>query len=83
MRKLLSFLAGFLVGAWIGVVASLLLAPASGSEIQQKIRQGIERLVDEGKQAAEARRMELEEQLESFKQGRPIVLQSVEPHKEA
>jgi gas vesicle protein len=78
MRKFLVFLAGMLIGAWTGAVLALLFAPKSGMELQRNIREGVERLVEEGKTAAEARRLELEEQLETFKQGRPITLQSVE-----
>lgn len=78
MRKFLVLLAGMLIGAWTGAVLALLFAPKSGMELQHSIREGVERLVEEGKTAAEARRLELEEQLESFKQGRPITLQSVE-----
>lgn len=79
MRKFGVFLAGLLVGLWTGSVLAVLFAPHSGTELQKQIRESIERLVEEGKSAAESRRLELEEQLESFKQGRPIVLQTVEP----
>lgn len=79
MRKFMVFLAGLIVGLWTGGVIAMLFAPQSGSVLQQRIREGVERLVEEGKSAAEARRQELEEQLESFKQGRPIVLQENEP----
>lgn len=78
MRKVLVFLGGFVAGAWTGGLLSLLFAPESGSELQTRIREGVDRLVQEGKTAAETRRHELEEQLESFKQGRPITLQTVE-----
>jgi len=79
MRKFMVFLAGLVIGLWTGGVLAMLFAPQSGMVLQQRIRTGVERLVEEGKSAAEARRIELEEQLESFKQGRPIVLQSGEP----
>jgi gas vesicle protein len=78
MRKFFVFLAGFLLGAWTGGMLSLLFAPESGSELQVRIREGVEELVQEGKTAAESRRHELEEQLESFKQGRPITLQTAD-----
>jgi gas vesicle protein len=76
MRKVFMFIAGLLVGAWTGGMLALLFAPAPGAELQLRIREGVEQLVEEGKTAAEVRRHELEEQLESFKQGRPITLQS-------
>ena len=79
MRKFGVFIAGLFVGLWTGGMLSLLFAPQSGTELQKRVREGVKRLVEEGKTAAEARRLELEEQLESFKQGRPIVLQTAEP----
>jgi len=82
MRKFFVFLAGFLVGLWAGGIISILFAPEAGSELQRRIREGVEKLVEEGKAAAETRRRELEEQMESFKQGRPITLQSAEPEVE-
>lgn len=78
MRKFFVFLVGFLVGVWTGGILSLLFAPESGSELQLRIREGVDELVQEGRTAAEYRRHELEEQLESFKQGRPITLQTAE-----
>ncbi|MBN1878193.1 MAG: YtxH domain-containing protein [Anaerolineae bacterium] len=75
MRKFLAFLAGMMMGIVTGGTLAVLFAPESGSELQRQINHGIEQLIAEGKNAAEARRVELESQLESFKQGRPIVLQ--------
>ena len=79
MRKFMVFLVGLVIGLWTGGILAILFAPQAGAVLQKRIRTGVERLVEEGKLAAEARRLELEEQLESFKQGRPIVLQSDEP----
>ncbi len=83
MRKFFVFLAGLLVGVWTGGMLSLIFAPEPGSELQVRIREGVERLVAEGRSAAEVRRHELEEQLDSFKQGRPITLQPAEEPVEA
>ncbi|HNT74020.1 MAG TPA: YtxH domain-containing protein [Anaerolineae bacterium] len=82
MRKIFAFLAGLLLGILAGGVAALLLAPQSGPELKRRIQDGVQHLVEEGKSAAEARRLELESQLESFKQGRPIVLQAASPQAE-
>ena len=80
MRRIVMFAMGLLIGAWTGGMLALLFAPEPGAELQLRIREGVEQLVQEGKTAAEVRRHELEEQLESFKQGRPITLQpGVEP----
>lgn len=76
MHKFLMFAAGLLTGAVTGGALALLFAPQPGPELQDSIRSNLERLVEEGKNAAEARRHELETQLETFKQGRPITLQA-------
>jgi len=78
MRKIFAFLAGLLLGFLTGGMTSLLLAPQPGIELQNRIHKEVQHLVTEGKSAAEARRLELESQLESFKQGRPITLQPAE-----
>lgn len=74
MRKLVSFLAGLAAGLVTGGVLALLFAPTSGKSLQEQLQAGVKRIVDEGKAAAEARRQELEAQLEAFKQGQPITL---------
>ena len=79
MRKIFAFLAGLLLGFLTGGITSLLLTPQSGPELQNRIHQEVQHLVEEGKSAAESRKLELESQLESFKQGRPITLQPATP----
>ncbi len=76
MRKVVSFLAGLLAGAIVGVTVAMLLAPYSGSELQGRIRARIQELIEEGRRAAAARRVELESQLEHFKRGTPITLET-------
>ena len=76
MQKILSFLSGMFWGFLTGGVVALLFTPQAGPELQRQIQEGVEHLVEEGKTAAEVRRMELEAQFDSFKQGRPITLQS-------
>lgn len=77
MRKTISFFAGVLAGALVGSVAALLLTPESGSEVQERIRARAQHLIDEGRRAAAAHRAEMEAQLESFKRGTPIILETV------
>jgi len=72
MRKVLSFIAGLLVGIVTGGSLALLLTPVPGPELQHRAQDYVNRLVEEGKAAAEARRAELETQLEAFKQGKPL-----------
>lgn len=69
MRKVLSFLAGVLAGAVIGGAAVLLFTPYPGAEIRERLQARFESLIEEGKQAAAARRAELKAQLEAFKRG--------------
>ena len=76
MRKAISFLAGLLAGAVVGAAAAILLAPYSGPELQERARTRLEALIDEGKRAAAARRAELEAQLEAFKRGAPVTIET-------
>lgn len=76
MRKIFSFLMGLLAGAVVGGVTGLLLAPYAGSVLQERIRSGMDKLVEEGQRAAQARQAELEVQLEAFKRGEPITIET-------
>ncbi len=76
MRRFVSFLVGAFAGAMVGAVAVLLLTPQSGSELQEQVRTRVQELVEEGKRAAAARRAELEAQLEAFKRGAPVVIET-------
>jgi len=76
MRKGFSFLAGLLAGAVVGVAAAMLLAPYSGTELQERMRTRAQGLIEEGKRAAAARRAELEAQLEAFKRGNAVTIET-------
>jgi gas vesicle protein len=76
VRKVVNFLAGFLVGALVGGAAGLLLAPYGGSELQERIQGRFEELVEEGRKAATARQAELEAQLEAFKSGEAVNIEA-------
>jgi gas vesicle protein len=67
MRRIIGFIAGAMCGAIVGAVAVLLLAPASGVELRQRVRARVGELVAEGRRAAEERRAELEAQLAALK----------------
>lgn len=60
MNKTFSFLAGALAGALVGAVAALLLAPSSGPELVQSVEDRWEQTKDDARQAADAKRAELE-----------------------
>ena len=60
-------LIGIVVGALVGSTVALLLAPETGETFRREIRSRGEILVNEVRHAAEARRIELTEQLESMR----------------
>jgi gas vesicle protein len=68
MDDVIDFLGGLMVGAVIGGAVGLLLAPQSGSDLQQKIRERIQMVIEEGRRAAADRRAELEAQFAQSKQ---------------
>jgi gas vesicle protein len=76
MQKTISFLIGVLSGAIVGAAVAILLAPSSGQELQAQMRTRVQGLIEEGRRAAAARRVELEAQLEAFKRGTPVVVES-------
>jgi gas vesicle protein len=76
MRKTISFLVGVFSGAIVGAVVAILLAPQSGQELQERMRTHVEGLIEEGQRAAAARRAELQAQLEAFKRGTPVVIET-------
>jgi gas vesicle protein len=83
MRKTLFLIMGMLAGAAVGAAAALLFAPYSGKEMQAQIRTRAQKLIDEGKQAAAARRAELQAQLEGFKRGTPVTISESTPDQPA
>ncbi|MCW1968547.1 MAG: YtxH domain-containing protein [Anaerolineae bacterium] len=70
MRATLSFIVGVMFGGMIGAVAGLVLAPYAGEETRGRIRSNVDEIINEGRTAAEARRHELESQLETLRNGR-------------
>ena len=71
MRRFSSFLAGSLCGALLGAVLALLLAPYSGEDLRQRTRDRLMGLRDEVREAYDARREQLEAELESLRRSRP------------
>lgn len=70
MSKVIRILAGLLVGAALAAGLVLLFAPQSGAEARRRIQEWIEDILAEGRQAAEARRLELSSQFDALKQRR-------------
>jgi gas vesicle protein len=68
MAKMLRMSAGVLVGVLVGVGLVLLLTPRSGSELRRLMRERVDLILEEGRQAARARQQELTAQFEALKQ---------------
>ncbi len=64
----LGFMSGAVLGGAVGVLVGTILAPED-SELQQEARALLDEIVQEGKRAAELRRLEMERRLEEAKKG--------------
>jgi gas vesicle protein len=63
MRKLLSLLVGFGVGAGIGVLLVMLLVPQSSDQLIASLKRGWEETMTEARKASQERRIELQAEL--------------------
>ena len=67
MRKVFGFMIGVFVGALVGSTVALLLAPGSGEELRSELRARGRNFFGEIKQAADRRRIELTDRLETLR----------------
>lgn len=67
MRKLISFIAGITMGGLVGTVLALLFAPTSGDKLRTEIRERTSTFAGEIRQAADTKRIELQERLETLR----------------
>lgn len=67
--RVTNFIAGFLGGVVIGAAIVLLTTPQSGTDLQNDVRSRFDGILEEGRQAATARRAELEARLASLRSG--------------
>jgi gas vesicle protein len=67
MQKVFSFMAGVIMGGLVGAIAAILFAPASGEELRFQLQERSIHLKDDIKGVAEARRAELERELERLR----------------
>ncbi len=66
MRQVFGFMMGIMVGAMVGSTVALLMAPDSGETLREQLRLRGENLAADLRQAAEARRIELTNHLQSL-----------------
>jgi hypothetical protein len=64
MRRTLSFFIGATVGGLVGATLALLFAPASGEELRVQISDRAQTFATDIRQAANTKRIELQERLE-------------------
>jgi gas vesicle protein len=67
MRKVFGFMIGIFVGALVGSTIALLLAPEAGEELRAGLRERGQNFFGEIKQAADRRRIELKDRLETLR----------------
>ena len=67
MRKIFGFMIGIFTGALVGSTIALLLAPESGMDIRARLRERGQSFFGEIRQAADTRRIELKERLDTLR----------------
>ncbi len=70
MRRMFGFMIGILVGALVGSTVALLLAPQSGEKMRNELRARGEGFLAEVSKAAEQRRIQLTDRLETLRADR-------------
>ena len=70
MRKMFGFLIGVFIGGLVGSTIALLLAPESGDELRAQLRERGQNFMGEVRQAADARRIELKDRLDTLREPR-------------
>ncbi len=67
MRKIFGFFIGIVVGGLVGSTVALLLAPKSGESLRAELRERGLAVQAEIRNAAEARRIELQDRLDELR----------------
>ena len=71
MRKMFGFMIGIFVGALVGSTIALLLAPESGDDLRSQLRERGQNFMGEIRHAADTRRIELKDRLDTLRTPRP------------
>jgi len=66
MKKAMAFIFGAVLGGILGGVTAIMLAPYSGEELRTVIQKEVDNIQVEIKEAAQKKRVELEEQLDGL-----------------
>ena len=72
MRQVFGFMMGIMVGVLVGSTVALLLAPEAGESIRNQLRERGQNLMADVRHAAETRRIELTNRLETLREGPPV-----------
>ena len=67
MRKMVGFMIGVFVGSLVGSTIALLLAPDSGEELRAQLRERGQTFMAEVQHAADSRRIELTDRLDTLR----------------
>lgn len=67
MRRMFGFLIGVMVGSLVGSTIALLLAPEAGEELRGRLRERGQNFMAEVQHAADTRRIELKDRLETLR----------------
>ena len=70
MRGFFSFVRGAMWGGAIGAAVGILLAPMAGKQLRQAIKDRTSYVIEEGRRAAEAKRLELEQEFAEMRRVR-------------
>jgi gas vesicle protein len=68
MRRIFGFLIGVMVGGLVGSTIALLMAPESGQQLRVELRSRGESFFNEVRHAADERRIELRQRLETLRE---------------
>ena len=72
MRRMFGFLIGIFVGSLVGSTIALLLAPETGEELRNRLRERGQGFAAEIRNAADVRRIELKDRLDTLRAPREV-----------
>jgi gas vesicle protein len=71
MRRVVGFFIGVTIGGLVGATLALIFTPASGKEIRAQISDRAQTFAADIRQAANTKRIELQERLETLRAAKP------------